>query len=101
MNKFILAIAITVLASCARHEDPPPYNPPPPQEGQNYDPSILVDTYEREIWLGCAGETVSDKIVRRPKITTFKINPHKNIPINSSAFVNLETGDEWVPRPVF
>jgi hypothetical protein len=101
MNKILLATTIVILSACAKHDDPSKTPPSSGSEPTYTDPSILTDTYEKEILLGCEGQLLSDKIVRRAMVNTFRINPDRNFAINSSAFVNLETSSEFVPRPVF
>lgn len=79
-------------------------DPNHPQSDPNHpqsDPTILVDTYEKEIWKDCNQKVVAEKIVRRPAINTIKMNPLKNIPIDSSSFFNLETKSEYTPHGIY
>lgn len=66
--------------------------------GSYTNPTVLVDFYEREVWKDCSGGTVSDSMVRRPALSTIKINPIRNFAINSSSFFNLDTGAEFTPH---
>lgn len=87
----IVILALT--GACAKNEEQ--HNSPTTVQS---DPTILVDTFEREVWSDCSGATVVDKVVRRAAHNSLKVNPKRNIPIDSSSFVNMETGNEFVPH---
>lgn len=90
----VLALASLGTSGCmwTHHDDEP--------QTTYSDPSVLIDTYEREVNTDCSGTVVSDAIVRHPAFSTIKINPDQNIYIASVSFFNLDNGDEFTPRNV-
>ena len=85
---------LVLLAACAHHHD----DGPPPSAAVS-DPTVLVDTNERETWADCSGNIVVDKIVRHAAVNTIKMNPNRNIPIDSSSFFNKDMDNaEFTPR---
>lgn len=93
----VCAVAsVLLLAGCWRNE-----SDDSPGPGKLSDPTILIDTYEREVLKGCNDEVISDKLERRAAINHYKINPDQNIFIAAAAFMNLENGNEYVPSNVW
>ncbi len=93
MTKLIcISLSVLALVGCS-HDDPAPVS-------KLSDPSVLIDTYQREVKKNCSGNVVTDSIVRTPAFSTMKINPDQNIYIASVSFFNLDNGDELTPRNV-
>lgn len=91
----LFMLLISMIVGCAKDDDG--------GGGGNtplYDPTVLIDTYEREVRKGCAGDIVSDEFVRRPAINSLKVNPDENIYIAAASFFNLENGLEFTPSGV-
>jgi hypothetical protein len=86
-------VLLVVFAACAHHNDSPAPG------AQNTDPTVLIDTNERENWTDCSGKVIVDKIVRTAAVHSIKMNPKKNIPIDSSSFFNVDMDNaEFTPR---
>jgi hypothetical protein len=65
------------------------------------DPTVLIDTYEREISMNCDGSVNSDQLQRRAAVNSIKINPDQNVYIASASFFNLDNADEFTPKNVW
>jgi hypothetical protein len=97
-NLVILLLSIWSVTSCG---PAPSGTSNDSSTGSSKPETLLVDTIEKEQWLDCENKIIQEKVVRRAAINSIKINPEKNIPIDSSAFLNMNTLQEFVPRLIF
>lgn len=96
LGKLFLILSLVSLVSCGKNED----ENTSPNSPANQDPTILIDTYEREVWQDCEGKTVVDKIARRAAVSQIKMNPARNFRIDGAVFFNHEGAVEYNSQPL-